>query len=126
MLFSWGRSFHLYSLRHNIRPLCTQSQRSASSSSSSSSSLSSTIGGSEHGDKNLEWFVRSITSGVVVVSSTLGYWYWSSLSSPGANSLQSFADYASEEQLPQDFQNKTKFLFNGNLHDLLHSIKGST
>lgn len=112
-MFSWGRRFQL-SQRHNIRPLCSQSQRSTSSSSSA---LSSSGGGSEHGDKRVrdfESFLRSITSGVVVVSSTLGFWYWSSLSSPGANSLQSFADYASEDHLQQNYENKSKFLFNGN------------
>ncbi|KAJ1385877.1 EF-hand domain [Sesbania bispinosa] len=115
-MFSWGRRFQL-SLRHNIRPFCSQSQRSTSSSSSSSSSLSSS-GGPGYGDKrnrvrDLELFLRSITSGVVVVGSTLGFWYWSSLSSPGANSLHSFADYVSEEdQLQQNYENKSKFLFN--------------
>lgn len=113
-MFSWGRRFQL-SLRHSIRPFGSQSQ--ASTSSSSSSSFSS-FGGSGHGDKRVrdfEVFLRSITSGVVIVSSTLGYWYWSSLSSPGANSLQSFADddYANEEdQLQQNDENKPKFLFN--------------
>lgn len=115
-MFSWGRRFQL-SLRHSIRPFGSQSQ--ASTSSSSSSSFSS-FGGSRHGDnrvRDFEAFLRSITSGVVVVSSTLGYWYWSSLSSPGANSLQSFADgYANEEdQFQQNDENKPKFLFNGTL-----------
>ncbi|TKY54771.1 Calcium uptake protein 1 [Spatholobus suberectus] len=114
-MFSWGRRFQL-SVRHNIRPLCSQSQGSTSSSSSSSSSSFSSFGGSGHGDKrvrDLESFLRSITSGVVVVSSTLGFWYWSSLSSPdGANSLQSFSDNANEDQLQQNYENKSKFLFN--------------
>ncbi|KHN47123.1 Calcium uptake protein 1, mitochondrial [Glycine soja] len=112
-MFSWGRRFQL-SLRHSIRPFGSQSQGSTSSSSSSSFS---SFGGSRHGDnrvRDFEAFLRSITSGVVVVSSTLGYWYWSSLSSPGANSLQSFADgYANEEdQFQQNDENKPKFLFN--------------
>lgn len=107
-MFSCGRSIQLC-LRHNIRPLCTQSQRSTPSSSS----LSSFGGFGHNGDNNLEWFLRSITSGVVVVGSTLGYWYWSSLSSPA------FADYnATEEQLQQNSQNRSKFLFNGNLMHL--------
>lgn len=116
-MFSWGRRFQL-SLRHNVRPLCTQSQGSTSSSSSSSSF--SSFGGSRHGDnriKDFEGFLRSITSGVVVVSSTLGFWYWSSLSSPDANSLHSFSDYSNGhnvDQLNQNYESKPKFLFNGN------------
>ncbi|XP_027332358.1 calcium uptake protein, mitochondrial-like [Abrus precatorius] len=107
-MFSWARRFQFHlSLRHNTRPFCNQSQRSTSSSSSS-------FDGSRYGDKrvgDLESFLRSITSGVVVVGSTLGFWYWSSLSSPGANSLRSFADYASQDQLQDNYQTKSKFLF---------------
>ncbi|XP_061350885.1 calcium uptake protein, mitochondrial-like [Gastrolobium bilobum] len=115
-MFPWGRTFQL-SLRHNIRLLCTQSQRSTTSSSSSSSSSSwrSFFGGSGYGEervRDFESFLRSITSGVMVVGSTLGFWYWSSLSSPGSNSLHSFADYTSEDQLQQNYENKSKFLFN--------------
>lgn len=122
-MFSWGRRFQL-SLRHSIRPFGSQSQGSTSSSSSSSFS---SFGGSRHGDnrvRDFEAFLRSITSGVVVVSSTLGYWYWSSLSSPGANSLQSFADgYANEEdQFQQNDENKPKFLFNGTYPPFLPSL----
>lgn len=123
-MFSWGRRFQL-SLRHSIRPFGSQSQGSTSSSSSSSFS---SFGGSRHGDnrvRDFEAFLRSITSGVVIVSSTLGYWYWSSLSSPGANSLQSFADddYANEEdQLQQNDENKPKFLFNGTYPPFLPSL----
>ncbi|KAK7388575.1 hypothetical protein VNO78_23396 [Psophocarpus tetragonolobus] len=109
-MFSWGRRFQLC-LRHTIRPFSSQSQGSTSSSSSFTSSA-----GSKHGDKRVrdfEAFLRSITSGVVVVSSTLGFWYWSSLSSPGANSLQSFSDYANGvDQLQQNDVNKPRFLFN--------------
>jgi hypothetical protein len=110
MLFSWGRRFQ-QSLRHNIRLLSTQSQRPTSSSSS--------FGGSRNGGdervKDFEYFLRSITSGVVVVGSTLGFWYCSSLSSPGANnSLHSFSDYATEDRFQQNYENKSKFLFNGN------------
>jgi hypothetical protein len=110
MLFSWGRRFQ-QSLRHNIRLLSTQSQRPTSSSSS--------FGGSRNGGdervKDFEYFLRSITSGVVVVGSTLGFWYCSSLSSPGANnSLHSFSDYATQDQFQQNYENKSKFLFNGN------------
>ncbi|XP_058757938.1 calcium uptake protein, mitochondrial-like [Vicia villosa] len=110
-MFSWGRRFQ-QSLRHNIRPLCSQSQRTTSSSSSST--LSS-FGGSRN-DGDFEYFLRSITSGVAVVGSTLGFWYWSSLSSSGANdnnnSLHSFSDYASEDQFEPNYGNKSKFLFN--------------
>ena len=115
-MYSWGRRFQL-SLRLRTRKLCSQSQRPISSPSSSSSSLRSFGGSGSYGGnrgKDLESFLRSITSGVVVVGSTLGFWYWSSLSSPGANSLQSFADYASEDQLQKNYENKSKFLFNGN------------
>ncbi|KAK7292011.1 hypothetical protein RIF29_07621 [Crotalaria pallida] len=119
-MFSWRRSFQL-SLRLYTRPLCTKSPRStttttySSSLSSSSSSSLSSFGGSRYGEnkgRDLEAFLRTITSGVAVVGSTLGYWYWSSLSSPGANSLQSFADYANEDQLEQSYGDKPKFLFN--------------
>lgn len=117
-MFSWGRRFQ-QSLRHNIRPLCSQSQRSTSSFSSSKLSY---FGGSRNGGdervRDFEYFLRSITSGVAVVGSTLGFWYWSSLSSSGANdnlnSLHSFSDYASEDQFEPNYGNKSKFLFNGN------------
>jgi hypothetical protein len=111
MLFSWGRRYQ-QSLRHNIRLLCTQSQRPTSSSSSFGGSRN---GGDERVRRDFEYFLRSITSGVVVVGSTLGYWYCSSLSSPGANnSLHSFSDYATQDQFQQNYENKSKFLFNGN------------
>ncbi|WJX95928.1 hypothetical protein P8452_77192 [Trifolium repens] len=109
MLFSWGRRYQ-QSLRHNIRLLCTQSQRPTSSSSSFGGSRN---GGDERVRRDFEYFLRSITSGVVVVGSTLGYWYCSSLSSPGANnSLHSFSDYATQDQFQQNYVNKSKFLFN--------------
>ncbi|CAL0325667.1 unnamed protein product [Lupinus luteus] len=110
-MFSCTRRFHLFLQGLNTRPLCTKSTRPTATSSPSLSS----IGGSRYGDnkdKDLEALLRTITSGVVVVGSTLGFWYWSSLSSPGANSLHSFADYANEDQLEQNFENKSKFLFN--------------
>ncbi|KAK7347141.1 hypothetical protein VNO80_21668 [Phaseolus coccineus] len=111
-MFSLGRKFQL-SLRHNVRPFCSQSQGSTSSSSSSSS-FSSFVGPT-HGDERIEAFLKAITSGMVVVGSTLGFWYWSSLSSPGANSLQSFADFANQDQLQQKRQSKpSRFLFNDN------------
>ncbi|WVZ12398.1 hypothetical protein V8G54_016928 [Vigna mungo] len=65
--------------------------------------------GPTHGDERIgdfEAFLRAITSGVVVVASTLGFWYCSSLSSSGANSLQSFSDFANQDQLQQKRQNK--------------------
>lgn len=113
-MFSLGRKIQL-SLRQNVRPFCSQSQGSTSSSSSSSS-FSSFVGPT-HGDERIgdfEAFLRAITSGVVVVASTLGFWYCSSLSSSGANSLQSFSDFANQDQLQQKRQNKPpRFLFNG-------------
>jgi len=121
MLFSWGRRFQ-QTLRHNIRPLCSHSQRSTSSSSSSSllSSFDASRDGGDERVRDFEYFLRRITSGTVVVGSTLGFWYWSSLSSPGANnSLHSFSDYATEGQFQQNYENKSKFLFNGNSHFLL-------
>lgn len=59
--------------------------------------------------KDFDWLMRSLSSGVVVVGSTLGYWYCSS----------SFADYVSEDQFQEqpEFEpdNKSKFLFKGTL-----------
>ncbi|XP_020228067.1 calcium uptake protein, mitochondrial [Cajanus cajan] len=119
-MFSWGRRFQL-SLRHTISPFCSYSQgftsssSSSFSSSSSSSSSFSTFPGSRHGDKrfrDLHVFLTSITSGVAVVGSTLGFWYWSALSSPGDNSLHSFSDAAKVDQLQQNYETKSKFLFN--------------
>ncbi|BAT76259.1 hypothetical protein VIGAN_01423700 [Vigna angularis var. angularis] len=112
-MFSLGRKIQL-SLRHNVRPFCSQSQGSTSSSSSSSS-FSSFVGPT-HGDERIgdfEAFLRAITSGVVVVASTLGFWYCSSLSSSGTNSLESFSDFANQDQLQQKRQTKPpRFLFN--------------
>lgn len=112
MLFSWGRRFQ-QTLRHNIRPLCSQSQRTTSSSSSPLSSFDGSGNGGDERVRDFEYFLRTITSGTVVVGTTLGFWYWSSLSSPGANnSFHSFSDYATEDQFQQNYQNKSKFLFN--------------
>ena len=112
-MFSWGTRFQHF-LRHNIRQLYGQSQQSTSSPSKLRSFGGSKHGGSDERVRDFEYFLRSITSGVVVVGSTLGYWYYSSLSSPGVhnNSLYSYSDNASEDQLQQNYENKSKFLFN--------------
>jgi len=119
-MFSLGRKIQL-SLRHNVRPFCSQSQ--GSTSSSSSSSFFSSFVGPTHGERigDFEAFLRAITSGVVVVASTLGFWYWSSLSSSASNSLQSFSDFANQDQLQQKRQSKpSRFLFNGILLFINH------
>lgn len=124
-MFSWASLIRLRRSLHraasiqrlnSTRTLFIQSQRPTSSSTSTSIN-----GGLRYGDHkghDFDSFLRSISSGVVVVGSTLGFWYWSSLSSSsGDNSLHSFADYATEDdQFHQQYgpQKKSSFLFNGN------------
>ncbi|KAL1372212.1 hypothetical protein HN51_002354 [Arachis hypogaea] len=95
-MYSRTRALPL-SLRLSTRILCTQSE------SSTSSSLRPLASQSNH----FESFLRSIASGVVLLGTTLGYWY--SSSSP---SLYSFADYSRDDQLQKNHENKSKFLFN--------------
>ncbi|KAI4335633.1 hypothetical protein L6164_014265 [Bauhinia variegata] len=92
-----------------------QSQRSTSSSSSSLSSCGSRYDDRKGGGHDFDLFLRSTSCGVVIVGSTLGFWYWSSLSSSGTDTLHSFADYESENPFQQQYDEpskKSKFLFN--------------
>ncbi|KAI9125917.1 hypothetical protein K1719_003335 [Acacia pycnantha] len=118
-MFSWTsltrfrRSFHR---APSIRPLVgaraffSQSQPSTLSSSTSASAAGRFRDG---GDKtDFDKFLTSV-SGLAVVGSALGLWYYSN--SLGENSVKAFADYARDEDKLQQHcepQNKSSFLFN--------------
>lgn len=118
------------------RPPFNKSQPSSSvassPSSSSSSSLSSSVGrfgygGSHNGrsgsDKTLDLLLRSVSSGVLILGTSLGFSYWSS-SSLDPNSYVSYADNCPKEAafaIGED-TNKTQFsLFDGTLFVSLFS-----
>ena len=109
-----------------VRPVFSQSQDFGSSSLSL---LKPSFGGSGSGDKKsgegllLLLLLRSISSGVLIVGSSLGFCYLSH--SFDRNSLVSFAD-APNEAIDGDAQfehaipqKKSKFLFGGNLGKLM-------
>lgn len=116
------------------RPPFNRSQPSSvasSPSSSSSSSLSSVgrfgYGGSHNGrsgsDKTFDLLLRSVSSGVLILGTSLGFSYWSS-SSLDPNSYVSYADNYPKEAafaIGED-TNKTQFsLFDGTLFVSLFS-----
>ncbi|XP_028783346.1 calcium uptake protein, mitochondrial-like, partial [Neltuma alba] len=120
-MFSWTsltrfrHSFHrVLSIRPStgVRVFSGQSQPSTLSSSTLTSTTTS-AGGLKNGDKtDFDKFVTSV-SGLAVVSSALGFWYF--YNSLGEDSVQAFADYARDEnQLQQQYepQAKSSFLFN--------------
>lgn len=98
-------SIHRVVVAATNRPFYNQSRSSTSSSSSpsSASSLSSTGGfGSNEGDKtkfsDFNRFLRSVSSGIVILGTSLGLFYYSSLSQD-SNAFRSFADYSNETTL---------------------------
>ncbi|GMP36874.1 hypothetical protein CsSME_00008837 [Camellia sinensis var. sinensis] len=108
--------------RNASRPIFTQSNGSSSSSSSSSSSCGSSNnnGGGGGGNKkrgrsnsDLESILRLISSGIfVVVGSSLGLSYWSSLSD--SNCFLSFADSWGQNEnanVNAEPEHKSNFLF---------------
>lgn len=76
--------------RLNFRPIFTQSNNTPSSSFIRSNEGSS----SNESEKRSGSILRSISSGAVIVGSSLGFWYWSSLSD--SNSFLCYADSPSE------------------------------
>ncbi|CAL8172680.1 unnamed protein product [Prunus armeniaca] len=136
-MFSWGkssRSIHRVVFdvqRLSSRPLFNKSQpsfvssspssSSPSSSSSSSSSLSSSVGrfgydGNYNGrsgssEDTFNFFLRSVSSGVLILGTSIGFSYWSS-SYLDPNSFVSFADNCPKEATAWaigDDQNKAQF-----------------
>ncbi|PQM42022.1 calcium uptake protein 1 mitochondrial-like [Prunus yedoensis var. nudiflora] len=138
-MFSWGkssRSIHRVVFdvqRLSSRPLFNKSQPSfvssspssssppSSSSSSSSSSLSSSVGrlgydGNYNGrsgssEDTFNFFLRSVSSGVLILGTSIGFSYWSS-SYLDPNSFVSFADNCPKEATAWaigDDQNKAQF-----------------
>ncbi|CAL5376747.1 unnamed protein product [Camellia sinensis] len=110
----------LSSQRNASRPIFTQSNGSSSSSSSSSCGSSNNNGGGGGGNKkrgrsnsDLESILRSISSGIfVVVGSSLGLSYWSSLSD--SNCFLSFADSRGQNEnanVNAEPEHKSNFLF---------------
>ncbi|KAJ7969213.1 calcium uptake protein 1-like, mitochondrial-like [Quillaja saponaria] len=109
--------------RLKAQSLFSKSQGCTSSSSSSSlSSISeSRYDGNKGGASYFTSFMRSVSSGVVIVGSSLGFYYWSSFSSPDVKPFLSFADYpretawaTNEDKFQQHSVNVRKpiFLFN--------------
>ncbi|KAK9269210.1 hypothetical protein L1049_000980 [Liquidambar formosana] len=102
--------------RLSARLFSNQSQGSTSSSSSLRSFGGSSYGNDGSGDDSvLEVLVRWVSSGVVIVGSSLGLCYWSSFPTSDTNSLLSFADWRKDTSA-SDFQDlgpgtKPKFLF---------------
>lgn len=60
----------------------------------------------------VESLLRSLSSGVVVIGSSLGFCYWSSFTD--SNSFLAYAD--SQAQFTDTIEKKPKFLFGGTLH----------
>ncbi|CAL9028173.1 unnamed protein product [Prunus brigantina] len=137
-MFSWGKSSrYIHRVvfdvqRLSSRPLFNKSQPSfvssspsssspSSSSSSSSSSLSSSVGrfgydGNYNGrsgssEDTFNFFLRSVSSGVLILGTSIGFSYWSS-SYLDPNSFVSFADNCPKEATAWaigDDQNKAQF-----------------
>ncbi|XP_030954695.1 calcium uptake protein, mitochondrial-like isoform X2 [Quercus lobata] len=113
--------------RFNTRHLFNQSQASTSSSSSPSS-LSSSPGsfrGSGYDDSKsrgsgFSLFVRSVSAGLVIVGSSLGFCQWFSSPSLNTNSFLSFSDWPKDTTWAPNHddpfrhskaENKSKYLF---------------
>lgn len=94
------------------RPLFTQqSEQGSTLSPSPSSSKSSSFNGGDHQSKTLLEILRSVSPGVLIAGSTLGYCY---LSSSSFSSVFSFAD--GPKQLLDNTiaeEKSSKFLFGG-------------
>ncbi|GMP36810.1 hypothetical protein CsSME_00008815 [Camellia sinensis var. sinensis] len=108
----------LSSQRNASRPIFTQSNGSSSSSSSCGSSNNNGGGGGGNkkrgrSNSDLESILRSISSGIfVVVGSSLGLSYWSSLSD--SNCFLSFADSRGQNEnanVNAEPEHKSNFLF---------------
>ncbi|CAJ1944700.1 unnamed protein product [Sphenostylis stenocarpa] len=70
----------------------------------------------DNSGREFETFVKVVSSGILIVGSTLGFLYWSSFSSHDTSSVGPSGDSANKDQLQQKPRNKpSKFLFNGAL-----------
>lgn len=118
---------------NSVRPVFNQSKDSASSSSpflSLLQKLSSAGGSTAAGDKNSggDQLLRSVSTGVLIVGSTLGFCYFSR-SSFDSNSWVSFADAPkgatwATDSVADQFKHgipdkKSKYLFGGSLVELM-------
>lgn len=114
--------------RFNTRHLFNQSQPSTSSFSSSLSSSPSSFRGSAYDDSKsrgsgFSLFMRSVSAGIVIVGSSLGFCQWfSSPSSLNTNSFISFSDWPKDTTWAPNHdepfrhsksEKKSKFLFGG-------------